>query len=110
MPRRHKRDTHYESTGVWPAVVTGLLLGGAVVIFVIQNGHRIALEFLWFDFSTSPAALVLATAFFAVLASVVVGAAVRRRRRRTLQEREELERLRAPAVDTSDDEPRSVRP
>jgi uncharacterized integral membrane protein len=101
MARRRKggthdtHDTHYESTGVWPAVVTGLLLGAALVVFIAQNGHRIALEFLWLDFTTSPAVLALVSLFLAVAASVIVGAAVRHRRRKMLGEREELARLRS---------------
>jgi uncharacterized integral membrane protein len=93
-----KRETperrHYAGTGVWPAVVTGLVLGTAVVVFVAQNMHLISLHFLWLDFRTSPAVLVLVTALLSVAGSVIVGAGVRRRRRRMLQEREELERLR----------------
>jgi uncharacterized integral membrane protein len=87
-------ETHYRGTGVWPAVVAGLVLAGAVVIFVAQNTHAIALHFLWLDFRTAPAVLVLATALIAVVAAVVVGAWLRRRRRRVLQQREELEHLR----------------
>jgi uncharacterized integral membrane protein len=118
-----KRDgthKHYESTGVWPAVVTGLVAAAAVVIFVAQNTHNIALEFLWLDFRTSPAVLVLATALVAVTGSVLVGAAVRRRRRRMLEERQELDRLRqvtsatpTPVTDNGTDlrqeEPRTLR-
>ena len=108
MARKRDSTKHYRSTGVWPAVVTGLLLAAAGVIFVAQNTHTIALEFLWINFRTSPAVLVLATAFISVAGAVVVGAAVRRRRRRLLEEREELERLRrvtsATPTPVTDDE------
>jgi uncharacterized integral membrane protein len=87
-------ETHYRGTGVWPAVVIGLVLAAAVVIFVAQNTHVVALDFLWFDFRTSPAVLVLATGLIAVVGAVVAGAWLRVRRRRHLQQREELERLR----------------
>jgi hypothetical protein len=91
---RGDAQPHYEGTGIIPAVVAGLVLGTAAVIFVAQNTHTIALHFLWADFRTSPAVLVLATALLAVAASVIAGALIRRRRRRLLQERQELEHLR----------------
>jgi uncharacterized integral membrane protein len=87
-------ETHYRGTGVWPAVVIALVLAAALVIFVAQNTHVVALDFLWFDFRTSPAVLVLATGLIAVVGAVVAGAWLRVRRRRHLQQREELERLR----------------
>jgi uncharacterized integral membrane protein len=87
-------ETHYRGTGVWPAVVIALVLAAALVIFVAQNTHVVALHFLWFDFRTSPAVLVLATGLIAVVGAVVAGAWLRMRRRRHLQQREELERLR----------------
>src|SRR3954467_114664 len=103
-----KPETHYRGTGVWPAVVAGLVVAAAVVIFVAQNTTATSLEFLWFDFRTSPpvlvlatatppvapAMLVLATALMAVAAAIVVGAWLRARRRRTLRQQEELDHLR----------------
>ena len=94
MMRSDDKPKHYVGTGVWPAVVTALVLATATVIFVAQNAHNVDLHFLWVDFRTSPAVLVLVTALLSVVASVVVGAAWRVQRRRRLTEREELERLR----------------
>jgi uncharacterized integral membrane protein len=102
--------TKYTGTGVWPAVVIGLLLAVALVIFVAQNGHAIALEWLWLDFRISPAALVLVTAIAAVAADELVGAAWRRRRRRILSEREELEHLRRHASPPASSTPTATTP
>jgi uncharacterized integral membrane protein len=99
----------YEGTGIIPAVVAGLVLGTAVVVFVAQNTHTVALHFLWVDFRTSPAVLVLATALLAVAVSVIAGALIRRRRRRVLQERQELEHLRR-VVDVNEPEPPTEAP
>jgi uncharacterized integral membrane protein len=90
----------YQGTGVWPVVVVGLLLAAAVVIFIAQNAHAVAMKFLWVHFRTSPAVLMLATAVIAIGASAIAGAVWRRRRRRILSEREELEALRAGATTT----------
>jgi len=109
----------YESTGIWPAVVTGLVLGAAAVIFVAQNTHTLALEFIWLDFRTTPGVLALATALLSVTGAVIVGAAFRWRRRHALREHAELRDLRdatvkpdepPPAVDLSRDTPRTTPP
>jgi len=81
-----------------PAVVGGLLLAAALVAFVAQNTDKVALQFLWIDFHTTPGVLVLAALFVGVAGAVVAGAVVRRARRIRLNEREELERLRAERV------------
>jgi uncharacterized integral membrane protein len=96
-PATGDKAPQYVGTGVWPAVVASLVVGLAVIIFVAQNAHATPLEFLWFDFRTSPAVLVLATAFLSIAGAVTVGAAVRVRRRRILKERQELARLRQVA-------------
>ena len=43
-------EPRYEGTGILPAVVAGLVLGAATVIFVAQNTKTVALHFLWLDF------------------------------------------------------------
>ena len=78
-----------------PAVVTGIVLAAAVLAFVAQNTKRIALEWLWLDFRTTPGVLVLVALFLGVVAAVIVGAIVRRNRRIRLNEREELAQLRS---------------
>jgi uncharacterized integral membrane protein len=87
-------------TGIMPAVVLGVLLAVATIIFIAQNSDRIALEFLWFDFRTSPGALVLMALLLGIVADEIIGVLVRRHRRRRLNEREELQRLRSRATTT----------
>lgn len=86
-------------TGLMPAVITSLVVAVAVVVFVAQNGHSVAVEWLWMDFDTSPAVLVLGAVLLGILVDEVVGLLVRRARRRRINEREELERLRSVAPD-----------
>jgi uncharacterized integral membrane protein len=85
-------------TGIMPAVVTSIVLGAAMLVFVAQNTNRIDLEWLWLDFHTSAGVLALAALFVGVVAAIVGGAVVRRNRRRRLNEREELARLRRSAT------------
>jgi uncharacterized integral membrane protein len=100
---------NYNGTGVWPAVILGLVLAVALVVFVAQNGHAVRMHWLWLHFRTSPAVLVLVTAVAAIAAAIVVGALWRHGRRRILNEREELAHLRRtvhgttePDVDVTD--------
>jgi uncharacterized integral membrane protein len=81
-------------TGIMPAVVLGIVLAAATVVFVVQNQDRVDVDWLWFDFRVSPGALVLVTVLLAIVADEVIGLLVRRYRRRRLDEREELARLR----------------
>jgi uncharacterized integral membrane protein len=78
-----------------PAVVAGIIVAAALIAFVAQNTHEVALQFLWVDFKTTPGVLALAALFVGVVAAVIAGAVVRRARRIRLNEREELQRLRA---------------
>jgi uncharacterized integral membrane protein len=78
-----------------PAVVGGIIVAAAIIAFVAQNTDKIRLHFLWIDFHTTPSVLVLAALFVGVVAAVIAGAVVRRARRIRLNEREELQRLRA---------------
>lgn len=87
-------------TGVMPAVVIGIVLAAAVIAFIAQNTKRVDLKWLWIDFRTTPGVLALIALFLGVVAAVVIGAAIRRNRRTRLNEREELERLRAQQAST----------
>ena len=83
-----------------PAVVSGLVLAAAVLAFVAQNTDQIELNWLVFDFDTTPGVVMLVSLFLGVLASVIIGVIVRRNRRIRLDEKEELARLRAEAPES----------
>jgi uncharacterized integral membrane protein len=87
----------YRGTGVYGAVVLGILLAAAIVVFVAQNTEGVRIEWIVWEASIALAALVLAAMLLAVVLSVIVGGIWRRRQRRIHSEREELERLRAAA-------------
>jgi uncharacterized integral membrane protein len=84
----------YVGTGVVVSLVIGLLVAVAAIIFIAQNGERIALEWLWADFGVSLAVVVLGAIVFGIIVDESVGLAWRRMRRRRLQERDELLALR----------------
>jgi len=90
---RAERVPDYRGTGIVPAVVVGIVLAAALIAFVAQNSRSVALDWLWLDFRTSPAVLVLAALFVGVVADEVLGLFFRRARRRRLAERERLARV-----------------
>jgi uncharacterized integral membrane protein len=84
----------YRGSGLVWSLVGGLVAAAVILIFIAQNTHRVALEFLWYDFTTPLAVVVLAVALLAVVADEVAGVMYRNQRRQLLTEREELQRLR----------------
>ena len=80
-----RRDTNPEtkdpSTGhtragsAWVAVGVMLVLVLLMLIFVLQNGHRVALEFLWLDFSLPVGVALLLAAVLGGMLVVLFGAA-----------------------------------
>jgi uncharacterized integral membrane protein len=84
----------YRGSGLVWSLVGGLVAAAVILIFIAQNTHRVALEFLWFDLTTPLAVLVLAVALLAVVSDEVTGVMYRSQRRQLLTEREELKRLR----------------
>jgi uncharacterized integral membrane protein len=86
--------TVHTGTGIVPAVIAGVLLALAIVVFVAQNSTRVELEWLWLDFRLSPAALFLGALLIGVVADEIAGLVWRRARRRRLDERDELQQLR----------------
>jgi uncharacterized integral membrane protein len=84
----------YRGSGLVWSLVGALVAAAVILIFIAQNTHRVALEFLWFDFTTPLAVVVLAVALLAVVFDEITGVMYRNQRRQLLTDREELERLR----------------
>jgi uncharacterized integral membrane protein len=92
-PERPQRV--YRGTGVYGAVVLGIVLATAIVVFVAQNTEGVRIQWIVWEASVALASLVLAAMLLGVVLAVIVGWIWRRRQRRIRSEREELERLRA---------------
>jgi uncharacterized integral membrane protein len=93
-PAREEPPREYRGTGIYAAVVVGLLFTLAVVILAVQNVDTVTLEWLAWDIDVSLTALILASLLVGAAAAVIGGLFWRRRRRRVLTEREELRGLR----------------
>ncbi len=81
--------------GLWWTFGAGLVVAGAVIVAIVQNGHRVRLDYLVWHANVSLIVVVLTTALIAVLVDEVGGLVWRRRRRSRLGRRKELEQLRA---------------
>lgn len=94
-PAREEPPRGYRGTGIYAAVVVGLLLAVAVVILAVQNADAVTIEWLVWDLDVSLTALILASLLVGGATAVIGGLFWRRRRRRLLTEREELRGLRS---------------
>ncbi len=59
----------------WISVSAAALIAILLIIFLVQNTHRVAVDFLWMSTSTSLALMLLIAAVGAVLMTVVLGTA-----------------------------------
>lgn len=82
-------------TGLFWAMILGVLLTVAVIILAAQNTQEITIEFLSWQIATPFIVMVLAVLLIGILLAEIVGLVFRHRRRRRLTDREELKRLRA---------------
>ena len=79
--RRDTTDPQDLSTGhtragsAWLAVAVMLLLALLMLVFVLQNNHRVDLEFLWADFTLPVGVALLLAAVIGGLLVVLFGAA-----------------------------------
>jgi uncharacterized integral membrane protein len=84
-----------ERLGFWWTFVAALLVFGALIVGIVQNGAHVRLHFLAWNLGVSLIVVVLTTALIAVFLDEVGGLIWRRRRRERLGRRGELEQLRA---------------
>lgn len=80
-PHDKQRERRDHPTRDWGPLVAGLVLLGAVGIFVVQNGDDVTLEFLAFEGTLPLGAALLLAAVLGGLASLLLGF-VRRARTR----------------------------
>ena len=78
----------FVGTGWFWSLIIGIVLALAAVIFVLQNGDPVSVEFLGWEGEVSLAGLVLVVALAAIVLDELFGAFYRHRRRRRLTERE----------------------
>ncbi len=97
MKRRNlvgpKKSTSH-GLGFWWTFAVALVVFGAMIIAIVQNGRHVRLHFLVWQTNVSLIVVVLTTALIAVFLDEVGGLIWRRRRRSMLGRRSEFEQLR----------------
>lgn len=93
MPQ--ERSVEYRGTGFYVSVVFILLTAVILLILAVQNTAQVAVEFLAWEFELPLFAIIVGAGLIAVLLDELIGLVWRRQRRTRLEERAELERLRA---------------
>lgn len=84
----------FVGTGLFWGLIAGVILALMVLILAAQNTGTITVSFLEWDFSTPLIVLILGAVLIGVVVAELFGLVYRKRRRRTLNERDELRRLR----------------
>ncbi len=90
----------YKGTGMRWSFLFGAVLTIAIIILAGQNTESVEFEFLTWNITAPLAAVILATAFVAVVIDELIGVIWRFRRRRQLREKAELKELRAQTGQT----------
>jgi len=101
LVHRSRGKVRGNGLGLWWTFSVGLVLGGALIVAIVQNSHHVRLHYLVWHLNVSLIVVVLTTALIALSLDEVGGLIWRRRRRSLLQRRQELEQLRTtqPPVD-----------
>lgn len=97
MAQEDERETRveYRGTGFYVGVIGIMLFALILLILAVQNTQEVEVHFLGFDFDVPLFGIAIGAALIAVIIEELIGLVWRRRRRTRLEERAELERLRA---------------
>jgi uncharacterized integral membrane protein len=88
------RERVFVGTGLFWGLIAGVILALVVIVLAAQNTGTITVSFLGWDSSTPLIVLILGALLIGVVVAELFGLVYRKRRRRTLNERDELQRLR----------------
>ena len=73
-PGDHLTVPHTRTGAAWVAATFGVVLVLLMLVFILQNGERVAMEFLWLDFTVPLGAGLLLAAVLGALVVVSLGA------------------------------------
>lgn len=97
MQPEHDNDVRveYRGTGFYVSLAIIFLAAVTLLILAVQNTAEVTVEILAFEFDLPLFAVILGTALIVVIIDELIGVVWRRQRRTRLEERAELQRLRA---------------
>lgn len=103
-PDRETR-IEYRGTGFYVGLAVVLVLAVVLLILAVQNTQDVTVSFLAFEFTVPLFAVAIGAVLLAVILDELVGLVWRKQRRIRLEERAELEKLRADRKEASVAEP-----
>lgn len=89
------RKVEYRGTGFYVGLVAILLFALVLLVIAVQNTQEVDVEFFGFVFTVPLFAVAIGAALLAVILDELIGLVWRRQRRIRLEERAELDQLRA---------------
>lgn len=97
MQDEHDSDlkVEYRGTGFYVSLAIIFLAAVTLLILAVQNTGEVTIQFLGLEFALPLFAIILGTALIALVLDELIGVVWRRQRRTRLEERAELQRLRA---------------
>lgn len=94
MPDSDQR-VQYRGTGFYLGLIAMLVFALALLVLAVQNTQEVDVDFLGFVLTVPLFAVAIGAAILAVVLDELIGLVWRRQRRIRLEERAELDRLRA---------------
>lgn len=106
MQSEHDNDVkvEYRGTGFYVSLAVIFLTAITLLILAVQNTGEVTIQFLGFEFALPLFAVILGTALIAGILDEVIGVVWRRQQRTRLEEKAELQRLRAERKARTDSE------
>ncbi len=97
MQPEHDNDVavEYRGTGFYVSLAVIFLTALTILILAVQNTNEVTIEFLGLEFALPLFGVILGTALITVILVELIGVVWRRQQRTRLEERAELQRLRA---------------
>ena len=104
MQPEHDNDVkvEYRGTGFYVSLAVIFLAALTILILAVQNTNEVTIEFLGLEFALPLFGVILGTALITVILDELIGVVWRRQQRTRLEERAELQRLRAERTGRTD--------
>jgi uncharacterized integral membrane protein len=105
--RRHMSGednrVEYRGTGFYVGLVAILLFALALLVVAVQNTQEVEVDFFGLELTVPLFGVAIGAAILAVILDELIGLVWRRQRRTRLEERAELDRLRAAGTERSEE-------
>ena len=97
------KGVQYRGTGFYLGLVAILVFALVLLVLAVQNTQEVDVEFFGFVFTVPLFAVAIGAAILAIVLDELIGLVWRRQRRTRLEERAELDRLRAAGAPAAEE-------